>query len=391
MLFRLILFFACTALLIYPGCTPSPETKISRQTIPVPVIDTALQRFAAEFDHFMQQEMVRTQTPGAAIAIVKDSLILLLKGYGLRNTRDSVTTTTVFRIGSLSKGFTGVLTGMLVEDSLMHWEECVQQRFPAFTLRDQAQASRIQVRHLLSQTTGLPYHAYTNLIEEGYEVPRIITEYFPKVTLQGKEGEFFSYQNVAFSAVEPVMQSCTGKDYSTLLHERILTPLRMQCASCDFNSIKNTPNHAVPMLWTGYGWIADTVQNSYYNCCPAGGINASVSDMAEWLKLLVGCRPDIVSKQTLDTVFSPVISTDRERQFFRHWPGQREAHYAMGWRVLINDADTIIYHGGYVNGFRSEIAFDRQSGIGICLLGNASTDLSRTCVPAFFDLWRKGN
>lgn len=355
-------------------------------------LNPQLLQFLTNFDQYFAGEMTLTQTPGAAVVIVKDTQIVFMRGYGVRSAGglDPVDQNTLFRIGSLSKGFAGVLTGILVQDKVLDWDEKVQKHFPEFTLRDEKQAERICLRHLLSHTTGLPYHAYTNLIEGGFDIRKIVTEYFPKAPVSGREGEFFSYQNAAFCAIEEVMRGATGKTYGQLLTEKILRPADMMSASCDYENIIKNPNRALPHFQTRRsGWQTGTISKEYYNSKAAGGVNASIADMGQWLKVLLGHRPDIVSNTTLDKVFSPVIKTDKERRIFPRWLSRDAASYALGWRVLNDGADTIIYHGGYVNGYKSEIAFNRRDGIGVCMLFNAHTELSKTCIPAFFERWKK--
>jgi beta-lactamase class C len=82
----------------------------------------------------------------------------------------------------------------------------------------------------------------------------------------------------------------------------------------------------------------------------------------------------------------PVVKTDKERWLFRGWVPRHAASYAMGWRVLEVGGETIIYHGGYVNGYRAEIAFNRKNSTGIAVLFNESTPLCSKAVPAFFQM-----
>ncbi|MFN0037130.1 MAG: serine hydrolase domain-containing protein, partial [Saprospiraceae bacterium] len=326
-----------------------------------------------------------------AIVIVKDSQIVFMRGYGPRfvGGRDSIDECTVFRIASLSKGFAGVLTGIMVQDSLLCWDDPVQRHCPAFALRDRKQAARVRLWHLLSHTTGLPYHACTNLVERGLSIPQIVTKYLPAAPVSGKEGEFYAYQNVALCVIEEVMLRKTGKTYPQLLTEKIFAPAGMHHASCDFENIRREPNKTLPHFATGWGgWRADSISPLYYNAAAAGGVNASIADMGQWLKILLGHRPDIVADSTLDRVFRPVVKTDKERRIFPRWLPRNAASYALGWRVLEDEGDTILYHGGYVNGYKSEIALNRRDGIGICVLFNAHTPLSNACIPAFFEKWK---
>ena len=391
------LFVVCLAIcvvLLYAHCAnaPGPDTPrvVSEEIVkPVP-ISPRMKGMLDDYNRFFTQEMSRTHTPGAAVVIVLDSQIVFMQGYGKRvvGRPDSVDVHTVFRIGSLSKGFAGVLTGQLVQDQVFDWEDPVQRYFPNFTMRDLAQAKRIRLWHLLSHTTGLPYHAFTNLIEEGYDTRRIISDYFPKAPVCGEEGLFFSYQNVAFCAIEEVMKNATGKSYQQLLMEKIFQPAGMTTASCNFNAIQICQDKANPHFQVGNAtWAADTISPLYYNAAAAGGVNASIADMGEWLKVLLGNRPDVVSDATLDKVFTPVVKTGNERRIMRRWIDRNAASYAMGWRVLQHENDTIIYHGGYVNGFKGEIALNRRDKVGICVLFNGASELSGTCVEAFFDRW----
>ncbi len=385
-LFLLLFSLFLSACANAPGQVPPP---LSAKT--VILLPPHLEAFVTEYARYFTDSMRLTNTPGAAIVIVKDSQIVFMRGYGPRivGGQDSIDEHTVFRIGSLSKGFAGVLTGILVQDSLLRWDDPVQKYYPAFTLRDRKQAARVRLWHLLSHTSGLPYHAFTNLIENDFSIPRIVTDYFPKAPVCGKEGEFYAYQNAALCVIEEVMMRQTGKTYPQVLTEKIFAPAGMKCASCDYESISRERNKTLPHFATGWGgWRADSISPLYYNAAAAGGINASISDMGEWLKLLLGHRTDMVADSTLDHVFRPVVKTDKERRIFPHWLSRDAASYALGWRVLDNGGETIIYHGGYVNGYKSEIAFDRRDGIGICVLFNAHTVLSSECIPAFFEQWK---
>jgi len=390
-----VLSVAVLAALLTPTCTQMPaaappHTAHVFSELVDPVDNPRLQKLIAQYDQYFAGQMAATGTPGAAMVIVKDSQVVFERGYGLRavGTPDSVDVNTVFRIGSLSKGFAGVLSGILVSQGTLAWDEPVQQLVPEFKLRDREQTGRIQLWHLLSHTTGLPYHAYTHLIEQGYDIPALMKYRFPTVPLAWKEGSTYSYQNAVFCVVEEMMKAATGETYQTLLNEKIFRPAHMRTASCDYASICSALDKALPHYPAKGGtWRPDVITEHYYNATAAGGVNASITDMGEWLKVLLGYRPDVVSAATLDKVFSPVVKTGRERQIFPQWISKDEASYALGWRVLEHNGDTILYHSGSVNGFRAEIALNRRDGIAVCMLFNACTPLGKDCVPAFFERW----
>jgi len=91
----------------------------------------------------------------------------------------------------------------------------------------------------------------------------------------------------------------------------------------------------------------------------------------------------------LDEVFTPVVNAKNRRKYFQRWKGIKNAHYALGWRILDKKEGegNLVYHGGYVNQYRSEIAVNRKENIAICVLTNAPTSFASKCIPEFFDLY----
>ncbi|MBP9076574.1 MAG: beta-lactamase family protein [Haliscomenobacter sp.] len=371
-------------LVLLTACEQAPLLFAGKH--PKAPVNPHLEAFIDEYVDFFESELHRTQLPGAALAIVLDSNVVFLQGFGVKSihSKDSVDVHTVFRIGSLSKGFAGVLTGLLIQDSMLSLTDPVEQYLPYFQLRSPDQTRRVQVRHLLSHSTGLPYHTYTNLVEAGQDLPTIAGR-FKEVKLVGKEGEVFSYQNAAFSLIEEIVREKTGKSYARTLDDLLFKPAGMNDASASYEQMAKESNKAFPHDGQDSAWMRTEVSTKFYNAVAAGGVNASISDMSQWLLLLLGNRPDLIHPSTLDTVFAPRIKTNNERRFFSDWLGDKEAFYGLGWRILQTPTDTIIYHGGYVNSYKGEVAINRKEKVGVCILMNGAGSLSGTLIPGFFE------
>ena len=364
--------------------SPEAEPITPPPSKPRKLINPYLQSFLGSYESELQQSLARTGTPGAAVAVVYDSAVIFQKGFGVKanGSTDSVDVNTVFRIGSVSKGFASFLTGILVEEGILSWNDCVVNYYPEFALQSEDHTQKINLTHVLSHTTGLPYHTYTNLIEEGLPLSHIV-RLLPEVKLIGDPGEIYSYQNVAYSAIGEVIHCATDLSYETLMEERVFKPLGMHHASLSYNRIISVGNVAMPHQRVKKGWRPVPISENYYNASPAGGINASISDMAKWMLALLGNREDVISRNTLDELSQPVVKTRLKNWRFRKLPGYESAYYGLGWRVLHYDNDTLIYHGGYVNGYRSEMAFSPRDGIGVCFLMNAPTTFASQSVPQF--------
>ena len=351
------------------------------------VMDESLALYLEEFEKDFEEGLNRRRIPGGSVAIVKDGRVVYQKGFGVKEAGkpEEVDEHTVFRLGSVSKGFASVLTGVLVEEGVVSWDDPVFRYLEDFRLNDPVQTDRVQIRHLLSHTSGLPRHAYTNLVEDGLSLDRIIPR-FSHVPLISKEGEQLAYQNAAYSTIEKVLEAQTGTDFNTLLDEKLFKPLAMNHASASYDSISNSGNKALPHVYhsRSRGHVSIPISRKYYNAVSSGGINASVSDMGKWLLMLTGHFPDVISEETLEEIYGP-LATINNRRFSRYWDGVNQSHYGMGWRVLENHGQKVVYHGGYVNGYRSEIAFAPEEGIGICILINSNSSYPLAVIPDFFN------
>ena len=331
-----------------------------------------------------------SHTPGAAIAVVYDSTIVYIKGFGVRNVLrpDSVDENTVFRIASVSKCFAAFLSGTLVEDSLLSWNDTVVHYLPKFHLKPREETSKLTVKHVLSHTTGLPYHAYTNMVEEGSSLDSMLS-WLGNINLASHVGQSYSYQNVAYSIIGKVIEAKTGKTYNDQLRERVFVPLKMNNASVDYVSMMKNINIATPhQMGRGRGnWRPAKITNTYYNVAPAGGVNASISDMANWMIALLGNRPDVITPETLKELYTPKVKAPSKNRNYGRMHRLSNSYYGLGWRVLHYPNDTLIYHGGYVNGFRSEVAINPRERIAVCILANAPGDLADNGIPLFFNLY----
>lgn len=363
---------------------PKVEPKPIKPALPNPYVEKLLDEYEGDMLDLLRQ----TKTPALAIAIVQDTTVLFMKAYGVREagTRDSIDVHTVFRLASVSKCFAPLLTGLLVEDQILNWDDRVIDHVPDFELKSRKNTDSLKLTHVLSHTTGLPYHTYTTLVEDGLDLDRMLGE-LKNVKLVAEPGELYSYQNVAYSIIGKVIRSRTGKSYQQLMQEKVFNPLEMKDASMSYDAIMKNGNVARPHLHWRQGWKPTTIEDTYYNVGPAGGVNASISDMASWLTAMMGSRKNYVSPSTLDKIYTPVVKAKTKNRYFRKWVGRSDSHYALGWRVLNFKNDTLLYHGGYVKGYRSEVAIDRRSKIAICVLSNGPGRMVDNSVPMFFNLF----
>lgn len=156
----------------------------------------------------------------------------------------------------------------------------------------------------------------------------------------------------------------------------------MQHASASFAQISQAKNTAKPHSYTHPVKISKT----YYSVAPAGGINASALDLALWLKALLA--PNIVMPAArIHEMLEPQVRAVARNLYFWQWKPVRKSYYGLGWRIVTFRDDTVAYHGGYVNHYRSEVAFNQKKKIAIAVLVNAPGRLADQAIPRFFKIY----
>ncbi|WP_299432756.1 serine hydrolase domain-containing protein [uncultured Aquimarina sp.] len=353
-----------------------------------PISDRQKELLVDAIESYFSKALKQHKIVGAGVGIVKCDSVIYLGGFGKRNAslNDTINEETIFRIGSVSKGFAGVLSGMYVEEGLLDWEAKVSDYVPSFQLASRKWTDSVTLSHILSHSSGLPYHSFTNLVEDGVDLNTIAGQ-FKSIRTIDKPGNIYSYQNAVFALSGEMIKKVAGKSYGEAIAERIFKPLKMTTASTDYNSLKMSSNVAMPHRKYGRRWKSLKINQKYYNAIPAGGVNASVTDMAKWMRFLLGHNPNVMSADGLKNVFNPVINLPGKSKYYQRWDGHQGSHYAHGWRIHdfknreTGESNRMIHHGGHVNSFRSEIAIFPQEDLGITILFNSPTKLARTVIP----------
>jgi len=333
--------------------------------------DTMLD-IASEYEVFFHDLIKDRNYPGAAFAIVTRDEILHIAttGHTTADRTQPIDTQTAFRLASVSKTFAAEMVGLLVEDGTLNWNDPVTRYVPTFKIN--GDASQIRIHHLLGQSTGLMPHAYDNLLEHGKSMDTI-WQRMSDLSYICTPGKCYGYQNSVFSLVDPLVKQATSLSYETQVEQRIFKPLKMDTASFGYEAFINNPNHAEPHARRSGRWKTVPVQKNYYRAAPAAGVNASILDMGKWVQAQLGSHPDVLSADMLGNLQKPRVKTRREL-YRKQWKTMlSSAHYGLGWRVYQLGDEQIVYHGGWVSGFRADVAFSPRLDIGIVVLLNAES------------------
>ncbi len=349
-----------------------------------------IQSILSPFDSIIEQDFETAGLVGGAVVVTYKGQIVFTKCFGVKEEgkKDSVDAHTIFRLASVSKSVTGVLASIMDDEAVLNLDTRVVDYLPQFHLKNPVYTQQLTIRNILSQTSGVVPHAYDLMVEDKIPLEKIMT-YLNEANMTGAPGKIYTYQNVVYSIYEPIIKAKTHKDFEQLMNEKVFQPFGMNDASLNFQSFKDDENKAYPHVQVDkrqYKRIS--LNDRYYNTAPAAGVNASITDMGNLLTGLSGHYPNLFSAKANTTVFSPQIHTPVRQKYFKSW-GQdvSDISYGIGWRLLNYHGHKVAYHGGYVKGYKAEIALCNNDDIGIAILSNSPNITTSKYIPTFLNMY----
>ncbi|MCX7512904.1 serine hydrolase domain-containing protein [Frateuria hangzhouensis] len=375
---------AATTPLLARTPTPAPSTATATAAqLPPERVKATLEAYK----QWLKKLEQRNSVAGLATAVVVGDKVVFegTIGYANASDKEPVKPTTVFRLASLSKAFATAITALLVQDGKFAWDTRLVNVLPFFKLKNVPDTQRATVADILGQRLGLPRNTFDNMLEDDVPYEELVRK-LDEVDMTCGVGECYGYQNVAFSLIGDVVYAMTGNFFYKLVDRRIFLPLGMTTASYGRAGLESSESWARPHRRTRRGWVAFEPKVNYYRVAPAAGVNASLRDMEKWLIAQMGGRPDVLASSTLDVLHTPGVRTSGELHSSPWRRGRlTAAHYALGWRVYTYGGETLIYHAGAVEGYRTMIGFFPKYHTGVVTMWNAGVPTPSGLMPMVFD------
>jgi beta-lactamase class C len=398
---RGVIVSSATASSTAPAAKAAVAKEVRPAAVNIPVITTAPikaprypvghpESFVPEFEDYIAKK-VAPFVPGVAVVIVSGGQIKSLNGYGVRRagTRETVTPDTVFRLASLSKAVAATSASVLVNEGKISWDTTITSVLPNVTFSNARYGKQLTLRHILSQSSGLPRHTYSHFIDAGKSYADTVAR-LRYVNFVCPPGKCFAYQNVPYSLSGEMIKKKAGMSFEQYTEEKIFDPLGMRSASYGLNSYNASPNRAAPHVNNGKRWIPTAVTGNWYRVAPAAGVNASIVDMSRFLLAQMGKRQDVLPLSVLNPIQSRVTKNTPAQNYYGVRKAVGNTAYGMGWRVFDYGRNkNFIHHGGHVKGFRTEMVFNRDLQIGMVFLSNSETRLARDVIFKFLDSYER--
>jgi len=356
---QIILLFGCIS------CDSAYNSKKQKESNDLEII-------LKQFENELKSDLAKDRVEGGiSAAIVHENKVIWSKafGYADREKRVLADTTTIYRIGSISKPFTAFLMMQLVEEGVIKLNDPIEMYFPEVKeLKGYSDSTRITFLQLASHTSGLTRepgleNAATGPIEEW---ERKLIACIPTTSFENKPGVKFNYSNIGFGILGLALSRAAGRPFIALVQEKIFVPLRMK------RSFYIVPDEFKAKLAAGMqggpSELIDTEtpekehQGRGYKV-PNGGIYSTPNDLARFMINNLGYDP-ILKKESM-----AMMQTER---------GPLAENYGLGFTRFHNDTINIVGHGGQVAGYTASFLFEKDSKFGVILMRNytqGATDL----------------
>ncbi len=332
--------------------------------------------------------MATGQTPALVVGIVADGQVVLTRSLGTTTVGGTqlIDANTRFRLASVSKSISAALIGKYVNQGYLQWDTPVTLLVPSFRLKDPNSAF-LTVEQLLSHRTGLVHHTLDNIVEASSSF-QPIRGLLPNMKAACPIGACFAYQNVAYSYAADISYAVSGQFFANSLRRELFEPLDMKRANLGMESLSEDENWARPHERRWPKNVQINVKPNYYWLEAAAGINASVSDMEQYVMALLGDKPEVLPSDIVTKLTTQQIATPGEI-IGPPWRRARllSAGYGLGMRLFDYSGHPIWFHAGAVAGYRGMIVGLPEKNAGLVLMWNSETNLPTGLVPTLLDRW----
>jgi CubicO group peptidase (beta-lactamase class C family) len=270
-----------------------------------------------------------------AVLVAQDGQLLLSKGYGMANFEWNIPAgpDTKFRLGSITKQFTGLAILLLEQDGKLKTSDPVSRHFAAAPERWKP----ITIHHLLTHTSGIPnFTSFPDYMKTmmlasppAESMKRVIDK-----PLDFDPGTKMSYSNSGYVLLGLIIENASGMSYAEFMRTRVFEPLGMKDTGYDLDTA------VLPQRAAGYDRSPLGLRNAAFldMTIPhaAGALYSTAADLLRWDAGLTAGK---------------LLTPENYTRYFK--PEQN--NYAYGWGVNQRGPLAVQSHGGGINGFSTMI------------------------------------
>ena len=264
---------------------------------------------------------------------------------------------TRFNLGSMNKMFTSVAVLQLVQQGKVALDEPIARYLPDGWLADEV-AAKIQVRHLLTHTSGLGSYFDRGFFQSSRELYRELVDYKPLIegeTPQFEPGTRWRYSNTGMFLLGFVIEKASGENYFEYIRRHVYGPAGMS-RSDSFDMDRPVPDLAIGYSKENGEWRNNLFQHVIRGG-PAGGGFSTVDDLLAFARALREHR---------------LLDADHTSLALSPKPELGSPDYGYGFQIDGEPGHRVVGHGGGFPGISSNLDMFLDSGWNAVVLSNTS-------------------
>ena len=341
----------------------------------------------ANLDAFIAKTLKEYAVPGAAVAVVRDGKVALVKGYGVRNATKpgAVDENTIFQLASVTKTLTATAVATVVDEGKLDWDKPIFNYLPEFAGYDPYMTRWLTERDLLAQRTGWPAFTGDQLDSFGYdraEILRRLRFFKPRYSLR----EVAQYSNPGFFVAGEVAARCAKQSWNDLVEQRLFQPLEMSRSGTVIKALQDPNATAAHALVDGKIAVVEPTELDVTGAASSG--TSTAADMSKLLLMFLNegtyngkriLKPETVAEMFKRSMVSKIDFTD-----LPPISDTTGFYYGLGVGSYDYVGHQTIEKGGALAGVRTIIVLVPDKNAGIVVLANLNLTAFPEAVRAYF-------
>jgi len=351
------------------------------------VASAAVNDPVAELDAFITRSLKEYQVPGAAVAVVRDGKVSLVKGYGVRDVTKpgAVDEKTIFQLASVTKTLTAAAAATVVDQGKLDWDKPIFNYLPEFVGYDPYMTRWLTERDLLAQRTGWPAFTGDQLDSFGYdraEILRRLRFFKPRYSLR----EVAQYSNPGFFVAGEVAARCAKQSWNDLVEQSLFKPLEMSRSGTVIKALQDANATAAHALVNGKIAVVEPTELDVTGAASSG--TSTAADMSKLMLMFLnngaynGRR--ILKPETVEEIFKRSMVSAIDFTDLPPISDKTGFYYGLGVGSYDYAGHQIIEKGGALAGVRTIIVLVPDKNAGIVVLANLNLTAFPEAVRAYF-------
>lgn len=343
--------------------TPSPDARVDR------VIRGLRPQIAIQGEApvrwTLAERMQHYHVPGVSIAVIDSGRIVWAKGFGVKTagTTDSVTPTTIFQAGSISKPTFALGVMRLVQDGTLNLDQNVNDKLVSWHVPNNrfTAKQKVTLRRILSHNAGLTVHGFPGY-EAGTPVPTVpqVLDGLPPantkpVRVDTFPGAISRYSGGGTTIAMLLVTDVIHEPFPQFMHDSVLGPAGMIHSTYE----QPLPASRAADAATGHDEKGAAIPGKYhtYPEMSAAGLWTTPSDLATL---------GILLQHTYAGQSSAVVSEST----FKQMVTVQKAPFGIGYELHGSGPTLEFFHDGDDAGFVAAFIAFATRGQGVAIMTN---------------------